>query len=217
MDIKGRKLWQHAAGDNNRNYADLCLEWDVIVSGWGKHGHWNNEGKNKLLEKKKTKHISASKITDIETFANRISSGDIVVLRIGTTRILGVGEVVGNYEWCPSFGDVDGWDLQHVRRVRWLWKKGDLPSLDWSGSKLSWGATTRALTNQFVISWIRDKLDFDGQGLTRDVCKLPSVEDSRISIEDLSGFLFVALIFIFNYLYKYKHLLKVFFLFFEVW
>jgi predicted Mrr-cat superfamily restriction endonuclease len=51
-----------------------------------------------------------------------MADGDLVVLRVGTAKVAAVGQVVGNYEWHDGFGDVDGWNLQHVRRVRWLWK-----------------------------------------------------------------------------------------------
>lgn len=27
----GKQVWQVAAGDTDRNYVDLCLEWDVIL------------------------------------------------------------------------------------------------------------------------------------------------------------------------------------------
>jgi len=38
MDIGNHQIWQVAAGDTNRNYADLCLEWDVILNGPGSEG-----------------------------------------------------------------------------------------------------------------------------------------------------------------------------------
>ena len=47
--------------------------------------------------------------------------GDVVVLRLRTSRVLGVGVVVGPYTWCDEFGDVDGWDLQHVRGRSPFW------------------------------------------------------------------------------------------------
>ena len=34
-------------------------------------------------------------------------------------NVLALGEVVGDYTNEPAFEDVEGWDLQHVRRVRW--------------------------------------------------------------------------------------------------
>jgi len=44
-----------------------------------------------------------------------------VLLRLGTGDILAAGEIADDAsEWCDAFADVDGWDLQHVRRVRWF-------------------------------------------------------------------------------------------------
>jgi hypothetical protein len=31
MDLHGRTVWQQAAGDTNRNYVNICLDWDVIL------------------------------------------------------------------------------------------------------------------------------------------------------------------------------------------
>ena len=49
---------------------------------------------------------------------------DIVLLRTGLAKIAAVGVVAGGYEYLNAFDDVNGWDLQHARRVRW----GRLPA-----------------------------------------------------------------------------------------
>ena len=41
---------------------------------------------------------SAWKLTDLWRFGEEMRDGDIVVLRIGTATVLGVGEIVGPYE-----------------------------------------------------------------------------------------------------------------------
>ena len=40
MNVKGRKIWQQAAGDTDRDYAELCLKWDVILNGPARYGRW---------------------------------------------------------------------------------------------------------------------------------------------------------------------------------
>ena len=40
MDISGKPIWQRAAGDTDRDYAGLCLEWDVILNGPGEMRAW---------------------------------------------------------------------------------------------------------------------------------------------------------------------------------
>jgi hypothetical protein len=115
MDISGKVVWQQAADDTDRDYSKLCLEWDVILNGPGYAGAWpacatelSSDGR------------SARKLTDLRRFSEEIKDGDFIVLRLGTSTVLGFGQIVGNYEWRDEFGDVDGWDLQHVRRVRCL-------------------------------------------------------------------------------------------------
>ena len=63
----------------------------MILSGPGHHGHWS-EGEQKLLE---AGH-SSKKVTNLRRFCEDISDGDLVVLRLGTSQIFGVGEVVGD-------------------------------------------------------------------------------------------------------------------------
>ncbi len=40
MNVAGRTIWQQAAGDNDRDYVDLCLRWGVILNGPGHLGRW---------------------------------------------------------------------------------------------------------------------------------------------------------------------------------
>ncbi|MCB0753091.1 MAG: hypothetical protein KDC52_16580, partial [Ignavibacteriae bacterium] len=101
MTIDGKKIWQQAAGDKDRNYSELCLKWDVILNGPAYAGAWP-ECKSIL----KDNGWSSKKITDLRRFCEDIQDGDIIVLRLGTTDVLGVGEVVGGYGWLDEFGDV---------------------------------------------------------------------------------------------------------------
>lgn len=48
-----------------------------------------------------------------------MEEGDIVVLKMGLSQIRAIG-LVGNYEHVEEFNDIDGWELGHARRVRWL-------------------------------------------------------------------------------------------------
>jgi len=117
MKSSGKAIWQQATGDTDRNYSDLCLKWDVILNGPGYAGPWPDCDK-----KLRSDNWASRKLTDISRFAEDMKGGDIVVLRLGTATVMGVGQIDGPYEWCDEFGDIDGWELQHVRRVRWLWK-----------------------------------------------------------------------------------------------
>lgn len=148
MDIHTKKIWQQASGDTNRNYSELCLKWGVILNGPGYAGKWPDC--QKVLQ---NEGWSARKITDLRRFCEGMQIGDLVVLRLGTNSILAVGEIAGEYEWREEFGDVDGWDLQHCRRVRWLWKSIENP-MSFDTCVLKFGDTTQLLDSPEVEAWL---------------------------------------------------------------
>jgi hypothetical protein len=110
MDIAGKRVWQVGAGDVKREYGDICVNYDVMIMGPGRLGPYTPE--------------LYAETGDIRNSIRRFyeaSKGDIVLLRIGTGKVIAVGEIVDEQpEWLEAFGDVDGWDLQHTRRVRWF-------------------------------------------------------------------------------------------------
>jgi hypothetical protein len=55
----------------------------------------------------------------VRRFASDVASGDILLLRTGLATVVAVGLVAGDYLYWNAFDDVNGWDLQHARRVRW--------------------------------------------------------------------------------------------------
>ena len=104
-------------------------------------------------------HWSSKKLTDLKRFAEEINKdGDFVVLRMGTSTVLGFGQIVGNYEWRDDFGDVDGWDLQHIRRVRWLWRDENSPQ-QFDTYALKQGDTTQKLNSGPVMDWAAQSHD----------------------------------------------------------
>nr|PMI52491.1 hypothetical protein BCU42_03315 [Vibrio splendidus] len=178
----GRKYWQQAAGDSDRNYADICLKWDVILNGPGYAGAFPS-----CVEMLRNDDWSSRKITDLKRFAVGISSGDIVVLRLGTATVVGVGVVVGDYEWSELFDDVDGWDLQHVRRVKWLWKGVESPKV-FPTYTLKQGDTTQELSSLVVKEWVSSlNLDFENHDLLK-MMPLHNVE--KVDFEHISEALY---------------------------
>ncbi len=108
-DNEERTIWQVGAGERGRSYADVFLKHSIALIGPGDPGSW-----------------SADRDDDdfggrfVRWFASEIDVGDMVVLRVGTSGIKAVGIVADEeYKHLPQFGDVNGWDLQHARRVRW--------------------------------------------------------------------------------------------------
>ena len=119
------RCWQVAAGDGNRNYADICLKYDVILMGPSYSGTWLdslscvNITAKRQLEKD---NWTPQKINGLEKFVS-VKDGDLVVLRMGMSEVYGVGIVRGMYEFNELFSDVDGWDLAHTHRVEWVWPR----------------------------------------------------------------------------------------------
>ena len=181
MDIGNRTIWQQAAGDKDRNYIKICLKWDVILNGPGNAGKLP-EAKVALRED----GWSSRKITDLLRFSEEIKEGDIVVLRLGTNEVYGVGTIVGNYEWNDEFSDIDGWDLQHIRRVRWLWEgKENFPTYS-----LKQGDTTQLLDSESVKNWLI-QLDIPKKKFNKELIPLPKKETKEpISFEKISEYLF---------------------------
>lgn len=177
-----KKIWQQAAGDRDRNYAEICLKWDVILNGPGYAGSWPE-----CFPLLKSDKWSSRKITDLRRFSEEMKDGDIVVLRLGTSDLLGVGIIKGSYEWIEDFGDVDGWDLQHVRRVKWLWKDFNNPK-SFPKYTLKQGDTTQQLDSTIVNDWIESlNLDFNS---VEELTTLPNVTKRSISFESVSEYLF---------------------------
>lgn len=110
MQLDGRNLWQVGAGDTDRSYGDVCLAFDVMIAGPGASGPFEEAKYAELGDIRQS----------LRTFAHEAKRGDLVLLRVGTGEVLAVGEIADDAAtWLEAFADIDGWDLQHVRRVRW--------------------------------------------------------------------------------------------------
>jgi hypothetical protein len=121
--------------------------------------------------------------------------GEIVVLRLGKNSVYGVGLIESDYQWYDDMGDVDGWDLQHCRRVRWIWKYNPEsgPQIFPEGV-LRWGDTVQQATSQPLNDWLQS-LDVEEDNFNRSLVPLPtSCIDgewlTRLSSDEISNYLF---------------------------
>lgn len=110
------KIWQVAAGDGSRDYADVFLKFGVILVGPGSEGPY--------FSNKATYNNPANDAYRpfLKPLAEDLSIGDLVVLKRPSGynwEIIAVGEVTSDYLHQNVFGDVDGWDLQHCRQIQW--------------------------------------------------------------------------------------------------
>lgn len=166
MDLSNRKVWQIAAGDTNRNYARWLIRWDVVCMGPGERGPWPD-----CEPSLRRDGWPSRKLSTIQRFACDIEPGHIVILRIGTTDAYAVGIVDGEYIWLDDFGDIDGWDLQHVRRVRWLWSAVDSPQR-FRTYDLKFGDTVQEVGPGPVLEWLQG-LNITEEAKNRELVRLP--------------------------------------------
>lgn len=197
MNFQGRQIWQMAAGDTDRNYADMCLKWGIIVLGPGKHGHLLNT-KN-IDEQMKSDGVTSHKIRTLRKFATDVKIGDVIVLRIGQSEIHGIGIVRGEYGWNQTLIDIDGWDLCHFHNVEWVWAKPEgkpqifLDSLKFGDSLQLLNASDKTAD---LLTWIKTlpepqgsfntiQLPEGGQSLTIDELCQP-LYDYGVGLNNLS-------------------------------
>jgi len=101
-------IWQLAGGPASRPYADVFLHHGVGLIGPGDAGPWKPERDDDEFEG-----------GFVRRFASEMQVGDVVLLRTGIATITAVGIVASGYMYLNQFDDVNGWDLQHARRIRW--------------------------------------------------------------------------------------------------
>lgn len=103
-----RGVWQISGGPASRSYASVFLKHGVAMIGPGDAGPWAPERDDDEFEG-----------GFVRRFASEVAAGDAFLLRTGIATIAAVGLVASDYVYVNAFDDVNGWDLQHARRVRW--------------------------------------------------------------------------------------------------
>ena len=106
--MQTRNVWQVSSGPLDRSYVDVFLDYGVALIGPGDPGPWDGERSDEEYEG-----------SFVRRFATELDCGDVLLLRMGLSTIRAVGLVASAYQYLPQFDDVNGWDLQHARRVRW--------------------------------------------------------------------------------------------------
>lgn len=121
-------IWQVSGGPANRSYANIFLRHGVALIGPGDAGPWQPGRPDDEFDG-----------SFVRRFAVDVQPGDVVLLRMGNSAICAVGLVAGAYAYLPQFDDVNGWDLQHGRQVRWF----SLPEAYDFGAPVFGGSATR--------------------------------------------------------------------------
>ena len=101
-------VWQISGGPVSRTYADVFLRHGVASIGPGDAGPWSPERGDDTFED-----------GVVRRFASEAAVGDVFLLRTGLATITALGLVASDYLYVNALDDMNGWDLQHARRVRW--------------------------------------------------------------------------------------------------
>jgi hypothetical protein len=101
-------VWQISGGPASRAYGDVFLKHGVALIGHGDAGRWSPDRNDDDFEG-----------GFVRRFAQEVADGDVFLLRTGIATIGAVGLAADDYLYVNAFDDVNGWDLQHTRRVRW--------------------------------------------------------------------------------------------------
>lgn len=179
MDLEGKTVWRVGAGDGKRRYDEICTRYDVMMIGPGERGRFDEQ---------KYADFPQSTIRTIRQFYKAPRWDDIVLLRLGSGEVLAVGEIADDAVLhVEEFGDIDGWRLQHVRRVRWFedTPKNDFPLGTFRGR-------FRKVKNDEVCGWLKG-LEIPDREYQRQLASLPNESEDvgddklrhRLSLEGL--------------------------------
>lgn len=108
MSARMPAVWQVSGLTANRSFVDVFLHNGVVLTGPGDPGPWHLSRDDADFDGPLVRRLAAE-----------MQPGDIILLRTAPATVHTVGIVVGDYSYLPQFDEVNGWDLQHARRVRW--------------------------------------------------------------------------------------------------
>ena len=187
MNIGDAEIWQISAGDTDRSYAELCLKWGVVLFGPGYRGRWPD-----CEVPLRSDGWSSRKIGIIRRYHEEVRDGDIVVLKLGTNLVYGVGRVEGPVNWYDDFGDIDGWNIPLVRRVRWNWKPSEIDKpKQFSTRALKWGDTVQKLRRSGpVFEWLLETPECEADLPELPLSCRPDEAVPRIGIPELAEHFF---------------------------
>ena len=105
---------------------------------------------------------------------------------------IGDGRVEGDPIWLDDFGDIDGWDIQFVRRVRWLWKAANGQPKQFEPYALKFGDTVQKLRREGpVYEWLLEtpEQDMGMPELLASFCE-PEERVPEIDLDSVAEYLF---------------------------
>jgi hypothetical protein len=101
-------IWQITGGLTEGSFTHVFLDHAVVLIGPGDAGAWHPGRADAEYNGANVRWLAAE-----------MQMSDLILLRTGRATVHAVGIVASDYLYLPQFDDVNGWDLQHGRRVRW--------------------------------------------------------------------------------------------------
>ena len=116
---EGNKFWTYSPGEGGSEWP-YCLENSVAVIMWNELGDLSDFENKETLKKHyksvyKAEGSGKNNVTTCWNFANTIKEGDIIFAKAGRSKLLGVGRVVGDYQYSEKDSR-----FYHYRKVEWL-------------------------------------------------------------------------------------------------
>jgi len=117
-------VWQVAAADERTRGGQLQLKTGRMFIGPGEIGDLRSLGKEPGFWERLSEQYRAilgtptkNQLSALHSFCRTAEIGDYVILLVGT-KPLALGKIEGEYDYDTGLW-VDGWDLQHFRKVEW--------------------------------------------------------------------------------------------------
>lgn len=110
IDIGNRKIWKMSLGDTQGQDSYIyehCIEQNEIRLGYGSGLDFSSAHDSKqIAEVYQQEEIETKtqdyKVTSVNTFKNKINTGDLIVVSDGNKKFRAIGEVTGDYEFKPD-------------------------------------------------------------------------------------------------------------------
>ena len=126
--LAGRKIWKMSLGNTligeEDSVYDYCIENEMVLLGYGDDVDFSNcNNLTQVYEKCKTEYEVVKPkdfaIQVVNTFVNKISKGDILIISDGNHKFRAVAEITGDY-YCLAKEQSEASYFQQARSVKWL-------------------------------------------------------------------------------------------------
>ncbi|GLC89784.1 AAA family ATPase [Lysinibacillus piscis] len=151
--------WLVAAGEQGSHWQDF-LTYDYIGIGWKKLGDlrgYKNKSEIAVALKEKYAYENSPRNDALANyqFVKEMKVGDYIFVKKGTKQIIGVGQIMGDYEYKPANNR-----FHSTRHVEWLYHQ----ALDWEESNLPVKAVTNITTYTDLIENVLERMAYGQQG-----------------------------------------------------